>query len=205
MVAWIKAEEFVSYPEALAAMEGHVKAIQQGGEECIWLLEHPPLYTSGTSARPEDLVEPNRFPVYATGRGGQFTYHGPGQRIAYVMLDLNRRLPDIRRYVAMLERWIILTLAEFDIEGLQRQGRVGIWVATPNGEEKIAAIGVRVSKWITYHGLAINVNPNLDHFSGIVPCGLPQFGVTSFHKLGKPITLDDLDQALKRVWPQLKL
>ncbi|WP_010300153.1 lipoyl(octanoyl) transferase LipB [Candidatus Odyssella thessalonicensis] len=205
MVTWIKADQFVPYPEALTAMERQVKAIHQGGEECIWLLEHPPLYTSGTSARPEDLVQPNRFPVYATGRGGQFTYHGPGQRIAYVMLDLNRRLPDIRRYVAMLERWIILTLAEFGIEGLQRQGRVGIWVATPNGEEKIAAIGVRVSKWITYHGLAINVNPNLDHFSGIVPCGLPQFGVTSFHKLGKIISMDDLDQALERVWPQLKL
>ncbi|AIK97075.1 lipoyl(octanoyl) transferase LipB [Candidatus Odyssella acanthamoebae] len=203
MVEWITAPGLVSYPEAISFMENRIQHIHQGGSECIWLLEHPPLYTAGTSAKALDLVDSDRFPVFETGRGGQFTYHGPGQRVVYVMLDLNRRVPDLRQYVAMLENWVIKTLAEFGIQGFQRQGRVGIWVNTPTGEEKIAAIGVRVSKWITYHGLAINVNPDLEHFSGIVPCGLPHFGVTSFHKLGKPITMIELDQALIQVWEKL--
>ena len=203
MVEWIMAPGLVSYPEAISFMEKRLQYIHQGGAECIWLLEHPPLYTAGTSAKVSDLVDSHRFPVFETGRGGQFTYHGPGQRVVYVMLDLNRRVPDIRQYVALLEKWVIKTLAEFDIEGFQRPGRVGIWVNTAEGEEKIAAIGVRVSKWITYHGLAINVNPNLEHFSGIVPCGLPQFGITSLHKLGKAITMAQLDQALARVWEEL--
>ncbi|MBW8309597.1 MAG: lipoyl(octanoyl) transferase LipB [Candidatus Paracaedibacteraceae bacterium] len=203
MVEWITARGLVSYPEALSFMENRIQHIRQGGVECIWLLEHPPLYTAGTSAKATDLVEADRLPVFESGRGGQFTYHGPGQRVVYVMLDLNRRVPDIRQYVAMLENWVIKTLAEFDIKGFQRPGRVGIWVNTPRGEEKIAAIGVRVSKWITYHGLAINVNPDLEHFSGIVPCGLPQFGVTSLHKLGKLIPMAELDQALARVWEKL--
>lgn len=203
MIEWITATKLVSYPEAISFMENRIQSIRQGGDECIWLLEHPPLYTAGTSAKASDLLDTQRFPTFESGRGGQFTYHGPGQRVAYVMLDLNRRIPDLRRYVAMLETWIIQTLAEFDIKGFQRQGRVGIWVNTPYGEEKIAAIGVRVSKWITYHGLAINVNPDLEHFSGIVPCGLPQFGVTSFHKLGCSISMNELDQALKQVWARL--
>lgn len=203
MIEWITATETVSYPEAIKFMEDRVQVIRQGGNECIWLLEHPPLYTAGTSARISDLLDTQRFPIFESGRGGQFTYHGPGQRVAYVMLDLNRRVPDLRRYVAMLETWVIQTLAGFGIKGFQRQGRVGIWVNTPYGEEKIAAIGVRVSKWITYHGFAINVNPNLEHFSGIVPCGLPQFGVTSFHKLGYTISMNELDLALKQVWAQL--
>lgn len=205
MVEWLKSN-LIEYPDAVAFMEARVRSICQGEqEECIWLLEHPALYTAGTSANAMDLIDSGRFPVFETGRGGQFTYHGPGQRIAYVMLDLNRRDRDVRRYVALLETWIIQTLAEFDIHGFQRQGRVGIWVQTPAGEEKIAAIGVRVSKWITYHGLAINVTPDLDHFTGIVPCGLPQFGVTSFHKLGKIISLGDLDNALARVWDRIEL
>lgn len=203
MIEWKKSDSLVPYPDALAFMENRIQEIRQGAPECIWFLEHPPLYTAGTSAKPEDLVDHTRFPVFETGRGGQFTYHGPGQRVVYAMLDLNQRIPDIRQYVAILEQWIIKTLKEFDIDGFQREGRVGIWVNTPRGEEKIAAIGVRVSKWITYHGLAINVNPNLDHFSGIIPCGLPQFGVTSLYKLDKQISLDELDTVLQRIWKQL--
>lgn len=198
MVKWIHSRDYVSYPDALEKMQAHVKDIQNGGQDCIWLLEHPALYTAGTSAKPDDLLDAGQFPVYETGRGGQFTYHGPGQRVAYVMMDLNRRTPDVRLYVKMLESWIIGTLAEFGLQGFQRDGRVGIWVNTPTGEAKIAAIGVRVSKWVTYHGIALNVNPDLTHYSGIIPCGLPQFGVTSLHELGLNVSMAKVDDVLKK-------
>ncbi len=198
MVKWIHSTDYVSYPDALEKMQAHVKDIQNGGQDCIWLLEHPALYTAGTSAKPDDLLDAGQFPVYETGRGGQFTYHGPGQRVAYVMMDLNRRTPDVRLYVKMLESWIIGTLAEFGLQGFQRDGRVGIWVNTPTGEAKIAAIGVRVSKWVTYHGIALNVNPDLTHYSGIIPCGLPQFGVTSLHELGLNVSMAKVDDVLKK-------
>lgn len=207
MNLWRTAPGLINYPDALDHMSKRVEALKAGNaDEEVWLLEHPPLYTAGTSAKSQDLLDAQGFPVYETGRGGQFTYHGPGQRVAYVMIDLNRRERDLRKYVSALEQWIIDTLADFDILGHRRDGRVGIWVEVPSGdsrdnrEEKIAAIGVRISKWITYHGIAINLNPNLDHFSGIVPCGLPQFGVTSIHRLGKNVTIEDLDGALKRSW-----
>lgn len=171
----------VGYPEALAAMEARVGAIRAGAApELCWLLEHPPLYTAGTSARAQDLLAPDRFPVFEAGRGGQYTYHGPGQRVGYVMLDLNRRGPDLRRYVGQLEEWVIRALAAFNVRGERRDGRVGIWVVKPNGREaKIGAIGVRVRRWVTYHGVAINLDPDLDHFAGIVPCGIQGYGVTS--------------------------
>lgn len=207
MTQWITSSSPIDYPQVLEAMEQHVQALQEGtAPERVWLLEHPPLYTAGSSAQPEDLLNPGEFPVFKTGRGGQFTYHGPGQRIAYVMIDLNRRAQDLHRYIAALEHWLIDTLLVFDVVGQRREGRVGIWVEVPcpsgHGirEEKIAAIGVRIRKWITYHGIALNLNPNLEHYSGIVPCGLPQFGVTSLHKLGKNITVDALDQALRNAW-----
>jgi lipoyl(octanoyl) transferase len=203
MLDWILSPGLTAYPDAVSFMENRVKDIQNGGKECIWLVEHPPLYTAGTSAKAVDLIDATRFPVFESGRGGQFTYHGPGQRVVYVMLNLNRRGPDLRRYVAFLEQWVIETLAEFDIDGFRRPGRIGIWVTTPRGEEKIAAIGVRISKWVTFHGVAINVHPDLEHFSGIVPCGLSQFGVTSCHQLGRLMALADLDQALRRVWDKL--
>lgn len=197
----------VSYHDALAHMEHHSHLLRLNqAEEQVWLLEHPPLYTAGTSARHSDLIDPNRFPVFESGRGGQYTYHGPGQRIAYVMIDLSKREQDLRKYVYHLEQWIIDTLQEFGVQGERREGRIGIWVTikTPQGlqEKKIAAIGVRVRKWITYHGIAINVNPDLDHFSSIVPCGLPQFGVTSLHDLGKTISLEELDTILMHTWNQ---
>jgi lipoyl(octanoyl) transferase len=203
-VAWEISDAPVAYPEALAAMEQQAAAIAGGtAPERVWLLEHPPLYTSGTSARPEDLHD-QRFPVFATGRGGQFTYHGPGQRVAYVMLDLKRRKPDVRAYVAALEEWIIRALGDFNVRGERREERVGVWVRRPEKgdghEDKIAAIGVRLKRWVTLHGIAINVEPDLTHFDGIVPCGVadPRYGVTSLVDLGLPVTMNDLDAALKR-------
>lgn len=207
MLTWKQSSSPISYPDALEHMARRVDLLKSGGEEEVWLLEHSPLYTAGSSAKPTDLIDPKGIPVFESGRGGQFTYHGPGQRIAYVMIDLTRRAPDLRRYVNALEQWIIDTLADFHIKGERREGRVGIWILPPskNGrlqepEEKIAAIGVRVSKWITFHGIAINVHPNLEHYNGIIPCGLPNFGVTSFQKLGISITLEELDAALIKNW-----
>lgn len=191
-----------AYPDALAFMEQRVADIQSGqSEECIWLVEHPPLYTGGTSAKSQDLLDANQFPVYDTGRGGEYTYHGPGQRITYCMLDLKRLFapekPDLKRYVWMLEQAIIDTLESFDIQGERREGRIGIWVTdTPSGEAKIAAIGIRVRKWVSFHGLALNIHPDLSHFGGIVPCGISDFGVTSMHALGKTVSMEAVDQVL---------
>jgi lipoyl(octanoyl) transferase len=206
-VEWRVDPGLTPYPEALAFMEARVDAIRAGAEgELVWLVEHPPLYTAGTSARAEDLLEPDRFPVFAAGRGGEYTYHGPGQRVAYVMLDLKRRREDVRAFVAALERWIIETLAAFNVRGERREDRVGVWVVrpdrppSPNGapaEDKIAAIGIRLRKWVSFHGIAINVEPDLAHFGGIVPCGVQDHGVTSLVDLGLPITMADLDVALK--------
>lgn len=197
---WIISQGLIDYPAAVTEMERRVAAIRAGEEdEAIWLLEHPPLYTAGTSAKAEDLVEA-RFPVYESGRGGQYTYHGPGQRVAYVMLDLKKQQnePDIKKFVWQLEEWIIRTLAEFGIQGERREGRVGIWVVGEGGrEDKIAAIGVRVRHWVTYHGISINMSPDLSHFSGIVPCGIKEHGVTSFLNLNKKISMQRLDNALK--------
>ncbi|MBP9694393.1 MAG: lipoyl(octanoyl) transferase LipB [Alphaproteobacteria bacterium] len=200
MLKWEISPDHISYPDALGKMEQEVFAVQNGQSDgLVWLLEHPPLYTAGTSSKSEDLLDHNGYPVYETGRGGQFTYHGPGQRVAYLMLDLNKYNRDLKAYICNLERWIILTLKDFGIEGLQRKDRVGIWVIDKTGQEKkIAAIGVRVKKWVTMHGIAINVNPDLSHFSGIVPCGLKQFGVTSFHDLNINISMNDLDKALQK-------
>lgn len=197
---WIVEKERISYDVAVETMENRVAQIRDNNApEMVWLVEHPPLYTAGTSAKDEDLLDA-RFPVYKTGRGGEYTYHGDGQRIAYVMLDLKLRQkdkPDVRQYVWQLEEWIIRSLAHFDVKGERREGRVGIWVVRPNGrEEKIAAIGVRIRRWVTYHGIAINVNPDLSHFGGIVPCGIAEHGVTSLHALGKVVSMDALDQAL---------
>ena len=197
-VEWGVSEGLVAYPEALAAMEARVAAIADGtAPECVWLLEHPPLYTAGTSARPEDLVDA-RFPVYETGRGGQFTYHGPGQRVAYVMLDLKRRSPDVRRYVSALEAWIIGTLSAFNVTGERREDRVGVWVRRKGGgEDKIAAIGIRVRRWTTFHGISLNVEPDLSHFGGIVPCGVREHGVTSLADLGLPVTMAEVDAVMR--------
>jgi lipoyl(octanoyl) transferase len=202
MPDWIIADAPVAYPDALSFMEQRVADIASGAApETVWLLEHPPLYTAGTSSHAEDLLTPNRFPVYDTGRGGQYTYHGPGQRVAYVMLDLNQRGRDLRRYITGLEQWIIDTLAAFNVKGERRQGRVGIWIDRGNGrEDKIAAIGVRVRRWISFHGIAINVEPVLEHFSGIVPCGISSHGVTSLTDLGLPVTMADLDVALRQTF-----
>ncbi len=189
----------VDYETAISVMEDRVAKIRSGdADELVWLLEHPPLYTAGTSANPSDLLD-NRFPVFETGRGGQFTYHGPNQRVAYVMLDLKNRLqsPDIKKYVCALEEWVIRSLAHFDVKAERREGRIGLWVVTPMGEKKIAAIGVRIRHWVTYHGVAINVNPDLSHFDGIVPCGIKEYGVTSLHDLGKMIDMKQLDEVLK--------
>jgi lipoyl(octanoyl) transferase len=197
-VEWRISDRPIPYPDALAAMEARVEEIRAGREpELCWLLEHPPLYTAGTSARPQDLVAPSRFPVFRAGRGGQYTYHGPGQRVAYVMLDLQRRGPDLRSYIRRLEDWVIRTLEHFELRGERRQGRVGIWIVRPDGTEaKIAAIGVRIRRWVTYHGIAINLDPDLEHFAGIVPCGIKEFGVTSFADLGLTTTMAELDSAL---------
>ncbi|MBK1665633.1 lipoate-protein ligase B [Rhodospirillum rubrum] len=197
---WRFADTPVSYPEALAFMDERIAKIREDrAGECVWLLEHPPLYTAGTSADPADLLSPDRFPVYAAGRGGQYTYHGPGQRVGYVMLDLRRRGKDVRCFVHNLEELMIRALAEFNIRGERREGRVGIWVARGGGrEDKIGAIGVRVRHWITFHGFALNVEPDLSHFSGIVPCGISDHGVTSLWDLGQTATLQEVDSALMR-------
>ncbi len=200
-IEWTISPNPIEYDDALAVMEDTVADIRaKKSPEQVWLLEHPPLYTAGTSAKTSDLLSPE-FPVHETGRGGQYTYHGPGQRVGYVMLDLKKRqeTPDIKQYVCNLEQWIIDTLQEFDIKGERREGRVGIWVVKPDGTEaKIAAIGVRIRHWVTYHGISINLNPDLTHFSGIVPCGISDAGVTSFEDLGVQATMDDLDQALQK-------
>lgn len=208
MVEWITSPGLTGYDAALTFMEERVAAIVAGeAPECIWLLEHPPLYTAGTSAKESDLIAPGRFPVHQARRGGQYTYHGPGQRVVYVMLDLNRRGRDVRGFVATLESWVIGALAEFNVTGQIREGRVGVWVERPdrpsqiNGqpaEDKIAAIGIRLRRWVSFHGIAINVEPDLEHFSGIVPCGISGHGVTSLVDLGLPVTMADLDLALKR-------
>ena len=207
MIEWKHTDGLVPYEEALAFMEARVADISAGtASECIWLLEHPPLYTAGTSAKREDLVAPDRFSVYEARRGGQYTYHGPGQRVVYVMLDVAKRGRDVRCFVRDLERWVINTLAEFNVTGEIREGRVGVWVEredkplTATGaktEDKIAAIGIRLRKWVSFHGISINVEPDLEHFSGIVPCGITEHGVTSLVDLGLPVTMDDLDVALK--------
>lgn len=207
-VEWRIADGLVPYGEAVAAMEARVAAIADGAApELVWLVEHPPLYTAGTSADPDDLVEPDRFPVHATGRGGQYTYHGPGQRVAYVMLDLKARGPDVRAFVADLEAWIIATLAAFNVRGERREDRVGVWVARPDRgagrEDKIAAIGIRVRRWVTYHGISLNVDPDLGHFSGIVPCGVHDHGVTSLVDLGLPVTMADADVALRVAFEEI--
>jgi lipoyl(octanoyl) transferase len=196
---WRTSKEPVPYPEALALMEERIALIREGkAPELVWLLEHPPLYTAGTSADPSELIDPDRFPVYTAGRGGRYTYHGPGQRIAYLMLDLKRRGGDVRRYVQQIEDWVIRTLARFGVKGEIREGRVGIWVVMPDGSEaKIGAIGVRVRRWVSYHGVAINLNPDLGHFQGIVPCGISEHGVTSLHALGVRIGFPELDAGLR--------
>ena len=213
MVDWITTPALTPYPEALAFMEARAEAIAAGqAEELVWLVEHPPLYTSGTSARIEDLTDPERFPVYEARRGGQYTYHGPGQRVAYVMLDLGRRGRDVRAFVQQLEHWVIAALAEFNVTGHIREGRVGVWVERPEKprapdgaicEEKIAAIGIRLRKWVSFHGISVNVEPDLEHFSGIVPCGIRAHGVTSLVDLGLPVTMEDLDLALRRSFDQV--
>jgi lipoyl(octanoyl) transferase len=202
---WRSDDRPVDYPEAVAAMEARVAAIRAGrATELVWLLEHPPLYTAGTSARDADLLEPERFPVYRSGRGGQFTYHGPGQRVAYVMLDLKRRGCDVRRFVRDLEDWLIATLARFNVTGERRAGRVGIWVDRGDDQEdKIAAIGVRIRRWVSYHGVALNVEPDLTHFEGIVPCGIRGHGVTSLVELGLPVTMADADMALRAAFEEV--
>jgi len=209
-IEWRTSSSPVPYPEAVRAMEERVAAIRAGSApELIWLLEHPPLYTAGTSARAGDLLQPGRFPVHASGRGGQYTYHGPGQRVVYVMLDLKRREPDLRRFVRDLEEWVIRTLARFNVRGERRDGRIGIWVARPSGrEDKIAAVGVRVRHWVSYHGIAVNLAPELEHFAGIVPCGIAsgpdsQFGVTSLHDLGILVPMAELDSALKGAFAEV--
>ena len=201
---WTVSDGLTAYPEAVATIERIAAGIAAGTEpETVWLVEHPPLYTSGTSAKPGDLLEA-RFPVFETGRGGQFTYHGPGQRVAYVMLDLNRRGRDVRAFVQHLEAWVMAALAEFNVTGETREGRVGVWVKRPDKgegyEDKIAAIGIRLRKWVSFHGISLNVEPDLSHFSGIVPCGIAEqkFGVTSLVDLGLPVTMDDADVALKK-------
>lgn len=197
-VEWRTSEGLVPYPEALAVMEERAAAIRdRGARELVWLLQHPPLYTAGTSAAPDELLEPDRFPVYAAGRGGRYTYHGPGQRIAYLMLDLKRRGGDVRRFVRQIEDLVIRSLAKLGVEAERREGRVGIWVVLDNGSEaKIGAIGIRVRRWVSYHGVAINVCPDLRHFQGIVPCGIAEHGVTSLQALGVPAGFPELDAAL---------
>src|SRR6188768_687253 len=208
-VEWLIADAPVPYPEAVATMEARVAAIAaHQAPELVWLLEHPPLYTSGTSGRDTDLLD-IRFPLFSTGRGGQLTYHGPGQRVVYVMLDLKRRQPDVRAYVAGLEQWIIRTLAAFNVRGERREDRVGVWVKRPDKgaghEDKIAALGIRVQRWVTLHGIAINVEPDLTHFANIVPCGVREarYGVTSLADLGIAATMDDLDLALRQKFEAL--
>ena len=212
MPEWTYLPGLAPYDGTLAAMEARVAAIAAGtAPEAVWLLEHPPLYTAGASARPEDLTDPYRFPVHQVRRGGQYTYHGPGQRVVYTMLDLNTRGRDVRQFVCALENWVIATLAEFGVRGERRAGRVGVWVVRPDrppnpdgtpAEDKIAAIGVKLRKWVSFHGLSINLDPDLDHFSGIVPCGIRGHGVTSLVDLGRPVSMADLDAALARTFPR---
>jgi lipoyl(octanoyl) transferase len=212
-VEWRIEEGLTPYPDALAVMEARAAAIRdEGAPELVWLVEHPPLYTAGTSAQPKDLVDPDRFPVFDAGRGGEYTYHGPGQRVAYVMLDLKRRREDVRAFVAALEDWIIRTLGAFNVKGERREERVGVWVVRPDrpplpdgslAEDKIAAIGIRLRRWVSFHGISINVEPELGHFSGIVPCGVADHGVTSLVDLGLPVTMADLDLALKGAFEEV--
>ncbi|HDY96302.1 MAG: lipoyl(octanoyl) transferase LipB [Sulfitobacter litoralis] len=208
MVEWITSNELVDFREAEAWMEERASLIAANrADECIWLVEHPPLYSAGTSAKIEDLTDPTRFPVFETRRGGQYTYHGPGQRVVYVMLDVGKRGRDVRRFVQDLESWVIETLKSFTVSGEIKEGRVGVWVERHDNplsstgdvrEDKIAAIGIRLRKWISFHGISINVDPNLAHFSGIVPCGIQQHGVTSLVDLGLPVAMEDVDIALKK-------
>ncbi|WP_299771926.1 lipoyl(octanoyl) transferase LipB [uncultured Tateyamaria sp.] len=208
MVEWITTPGLTDFREAEAWMEARATAIATGeAEECIWLVEHPPLYTAGTSAKPDDLTDPDRFPVFETRRGGQYTYHGPGQRVAYTLLNVGQRGHDVRAFVQDLEEWVIATLDTFNVKGEIREGRVGVWVTRPEkplrpdggpAEDKIAAIGIRLRKWVSFHGLSINVEPNLSHFDGIVPCGIAEHGVTSLVDLGLPVTMEDVDVALRQ-------
>ncbi|TFU03579.1 lipoyl(octanoyl) transferase LipB [Polymorphobacter arshaanensis] len=201
-VEWRVEPGLTDYAAALAFMQVRADDIRAGtARERIWLVEHPPVYTAGTSAKADDLIDPARFPVYVAGRGGQYTYHGPGQRVVYVMLDLERRGRDVRCFVTQLERWIIRVLAKFDVAAKVAPGRVGVWVDTARGEEKVAAIGVRVRRWVTLHGAAINVDPDLTHFGGIVPCGIADHGVTSLRALGQNTAMGDIDAALKATFP----
>ena len=210
---WRQWPGLVPYEPALAAMEARVAAISEGrAPEAIWLLEHPPLYTAGTSANPRDLTDPDRFPVHQTRRGGQYTYHGPGQRVVYVMLDLNQRGRDVKRFVCGLEGWIIATLAEFGVRGERRAGRVGVWVVRPDrpaaadgsmAEDKIAAIGVKLRRWVSFHGVSLNVEPDLGHFSGIIPCGVTEHGVTSLVDQGLSVTMDEADAALRMAFQRV--
>ncbi|WP_255450627.1 lipoyl(octanoyl) transferase LipB [Tateyamaria sp. syn59] len=210
MVEWITTPGLTDYREAEAWMEARATAIAAGtADECIWLVEHPPLYTAGTSAKPEDLTDPDRFPVFDTRRGGQYTYHGPGQRVAYTLLDVGKRGRDVRAFVQQLETWVIATLETFNVTGEIREGRVGVWVQRPEkprqpdgavAENKIAAIGIRLRKWVSFHGLSINVEPDLSHFDGIVPCGIAEHEVTSLVDLGLPVTMEDVDVALRQTF-----
>jgi lipoyl(octanoyl) transferase len=212
-VEWTVSHGLTPYAFALASMEARADAIRAGdAPEQVWLVEHPPVYTAGTSAKPSGLLAADRFPVFETGRGGEYTYHGPGQRVAYVMLDLKRRRPDVRAFVGALEEWIIATLAAFNIRGERREDRVGVWVVRPDkppladgnsAEDKIAAIGIRLRRWVSFHGIAINVEPDLSHFDGIVPCGISGHGVTSLVDLGLPVTMDDLDVRLRQSFEAL--
>lgn len=211
MVSWITSTGLTQYELACQEMEARANAIACGeAEEAIWLVEHPPMYTAGTAAEPADLLQPDRFPVFPTRRGGQYTYHGPGQRVVYVMLDVSKRGRDVRKFVHDLEAWLIATLDQFNITGETRDGRVGIWVRRDDkpltvtgamAEDKIAAIGIKMRKWVSFHGLSINVEPELDHFSGIVPCGIAEHGVTSLIDLGLPVEMADVDTALKKTFP----
>jgi lipoyl(octanoyl) transferase len=209
-VEWKTSDALVDYETAVAEMEDRAAAIARGeADELIWLLEHPPLYTAGSSAESKDLTDPDRFPVHKTRRGGQYTYHGPGQRVVYILLDLNRRGRDIRKFVCKVEDWVIATLAEFNINGERRAGRVGVWVVRDDkprsasgtvSEDKIAAVGIRLKRWVSLHGLSINVDPDLEHFSGIVPCGITGHGVTSLVDLGLPVSMADVDVALRKTF-----
>lgn len=210
MVEWMTSKGLTPYPDALRIMEDRANAIAAGeANEAIWLVEHPPLYTAGTSAKSADLIDPDRFPVFEARRGGEYTYHGPGQRVAYVMLDVGKRGHDVRRFVKQLEGWVIAALSEFNVDGEIRDGRVGVWVPRPDkplmpdgsvAEDKIAALGIRLRKWVSFHGLSINVEPDLDHFGGIIPCGISDHGVTSLVDLGLPVTMDDVDVALRKTF-----
>lgn len=212
MPEWITSDGLTDYLSAVAQMEARAEAIAAGqADELIWLVEHPPLYTAGTSAKPADLVEPDRFPVYPVGRGGQYTYHGPGQRVIYTMLDVKARGQDVRCFVRELEKWVIDTLAEFNVTGEIRPGRVGVWVTRPDKapnpdgtlrEDKIAAIGIKLRRWVSFHGISINVEPDLSHFDGIIPCGIREHGVTSLVDLGLPVSMADLDAALMATFPR---